>query len=281
MKHISALLVASAISGLGASAAMAGPDFTAAIGAGPQTIDFASVSGDGYGVYGLLSGANNFTPVLGAQGDLLVRYSHFESDGAEADIASLDAVLHAFYRDSERFLVGGFAQFGHDTLKNSFYEAGSNRYYVGAEGQAFLDQFTAYGQVGWQKTAPDDNDVYLEGWFITGELRYFVTPDLKVEVHAGHKETTVNVPEAPELRTLNFGLGAEYRLPDLPFSVFGKYDYSTTSIADWYSVDSHRVLVGLKFNLGDDSLQQRDRNGASLKPVDFGSNYEVGGIEID
>lgn len=284
MKHFLALLAAStAISGIGISAALADPDFTAAISAGPGQVSLNSMGSDvtldGYGVVGLLSGAYNFTPVLGVQGDLLIRFSNVEEGGDELTTTSLDGALHGFYREPEKLLLGGIVQIGQDTPEfNGIEGANATRSLVGAEGQAFFDQFTAYGQLGLQKLAIDGSDDDLDGWFITGEVRYFLTPDFKLELHAGRSELNADLGSLNvQIETLNVGVGAEYKLADLPFSIFGKYDYSTTtvSLTDDGSFDTHRVLVGLKFNLGDDSLQDRDRNGASLKPVDFGSNTNL------
>jgi hypothetical protein len=73
-------------------------------------------------------------------------------------------------------------------------------------------------------------------------------------------------------QTWIWGAKAEWRLPTAPFSVFAKYQGSETKL-DTFFVDSssfdfklrdHRVLLGLKLHLGDKTLQQTDRAGATL-----------------
>ena len=69
------------------------------------------------------------------------------------------------------------------------------------------------------------------------------------------------------------GLGAEAKLPSTPFGVFGNVDYSWANYGgvDLGSSDltysNTRVLVGIKLNLGSDTLIERDRKGASLDPL--------------
>jgi hypothetical protein len=61
--------------------------------------------------------------------------------------------------------------------------------------------------------------------------------------------------------------------PAAPFSVFAKYQgsetkYGTFVISDDSTSDTklrdHRVLLGLKLHMGDKTLQQADRSGATL-----------------
>lgn len=279
MARLLALLAAStAFTAIGASAAMADPDFVAGISAGVSQYNgtgvFAEGSADleGYQVRGSVSASYNFTPVLGVQGDVVVRFDTSESEGTELNVTGLDGALHAFYRDPSRFLLGGFVQIGRDNLEiEGGPETSADRSYLGVEGQVFLDQFTVYGQLGLQNMSPEYSEADAEGWFVTAELRYFLTPDFKIEAHAGRSELNTDFGANLQIETVNVGFGAEYKFADLPFSVFGQYDFTTSSInaVPDSSVDSHRVLVGLKFNMGEQTLQDRDRSGASLKPFDI------------
>lgn len=265
------------------TAAFADPDFVAGLSVGGaywDGDDFAS--GDslsGHHVQGLLSGAYNFTPVLGMQGDVRLNFESLDDDGETLDITSIDGALHGFYRESERFLLGGLVQLGQDEFSSNYYSAKLNRTAVGAEAQAFFDQLTVYGQLGLQTLGPDYvGALDLDGWFITGEVRYFLTPDFKIEAHAGRSELSYSDVLSLQFETVNAGIGAEYKLADLPLSIFAQYDYTTSSLTLLdASIDSHRVLVGLKFNMGKETLQDRDRNGASLKPLDFGPTNSLFG----
>ena len=69
-------------------------------------------------------------------------------------------------------------------------------------------------------------------------------------------------------------MDVEWRLPTAPFSVFAKYQGSETKydssdflgVATAKAIDP-RVLLGLKLNMGDRTLQQTDRAGATLDIV--------------
>jgi hypothetical protein len=72
---------------------------------------------------------------------------------------------------------------------------------------------------------------------------------------------------------------AEWRLPTAPFSVVAKYQGCETTIDTdvpffdgFNKVTDHRVLLGLKLNMGDRTLRATDRTGATLDIVDPLSN---------
>lgn len=274
------------LSGLGTSAALADPDFVAEFGAGPGHWSVTDTSNDVMGVdaihlRGLASGAFTLDNGFGVQGDVLFRRMNLEIQDTDLEETSLDGVLHLFYRDPDHFVLGGLVQLGEDSA--SYDGEKSNltidRSLVAAEGQVFFDQFTLYGQLGLQEMSAD-SILSADGWFATGEVRFFLTPNFKVEAHATYDTLSLEVKSRQELKTFSVGLGAEYKFEELPFSVFGRYDLASTEInGGTASLESHRALVGLRFSLGDETLQSRDRNGASLKPVEFGSigNFFIGG----
>ncbi len=75
-------------------------------------------------------------------------------------------------------------------------------------------------------------------------------------------------------QTWTWGVKGEWRLATAPFSVFAKYQGSETKYdnSDDFGlfgakVTDHRVLLGLKLHMGDRTLQQTDRAGATLDIV--------------
>ncbi|WP_417310095.1 outer membrane beta-barrel protein [Devosia sp.] len=285
--HKIRLLAASAvIVGLGTSAAYADPDGFLSGSLGPQQLS-SGASGstnsiDGYTGAARLTGAYDFTPVLGVQGDILLRYDELTNDFNSVEMTSLDAALHAYYREPENFLLGGVVQIGRTEMDYGSSNASIDRSYAGIEAQAFFDDLTAYGQIGIQGLSGDNLSDETDGWFITGELRYFLTPDFKIEAHAGRSELSLgdtNTPFSVEYATVNVGFGLEYKFEDAPISLFGTYDYATSEFTgpSTVTIDTHRVLIGAKFNIGAETLQERDRAGAALKPVDFGTLPVPGG----
>lgn len=291
------LLSTTALSVAGISTTLAAGDVVGTLSLGGIWTSFdgpgveSDVDSDGFRASGQVSGAYNFTPVLGVQGDVVLRYETAtfddeETEGFEQKTTSIDGALHLFYRDPDSFLLGGFVQLGKDSTSYGDDEIDVpdlTRSYGGVEGQAFFDQVTVYGQLGLQKQSYDTDEADdLDGWFVTAEVRYFLTPDFKIAAHVGRSELELDTGESFtfQLETVTVGASAEYKFDTMPVSVFASYDYSTTgfNIQDDVSIDSHRVLVGVKFNMGEETLQDRDRNGASLKPVDFGTNSFLSGF---
>lgn len=254
-----------------ATPALADPSGFISIGAGPAGLAWLEGSDEdaisGYAVRGAASGVYNFTPSLGVQGDISFAYANYED--SELERQEIDGALHGFFREPDSFLVGGFVQLGRSNYFNDGDEDRSfNRAYLGGEAQVYLDNLTLYGQAGMQQISADEDFLpTLTGWFGRLEARYFLTPDLRIEAHAGFD--TQSFISAFTATTLRVGIGAEYKLENQPISLFATYDFSTSSNdqIDDLSFNEHRVLVGAKFALGEETLLDRDRAGASLAPI--------------
>lgn len=270
-----------------ATPALADPTGFISIGAGPtgMEVDFGSSSEniDGYAVEALLSGAIMLTPVLGVQGDIRFTSRTLEESGDEMTTKSFDGALHGFYRETDKFLVGGFVQIGRDGVSyNSSSDGTIDRAYVGGEAQVYLDNLTLYGQAGMQQFDTGSGgspSIGLSGWFANAEARYFLTPNLRIEARAGFSTLELDIALAT-FDTVTVGAGIEYKFDTLPVSLFAQYDYSTSTVdapmGGEPTVGDHRFLVGARFALGEDSLLDRDRNGASLRPVQ--PTYGIGGF---
>ncbi len=281
MRLLATLATSAALSTLATSAALADP--SGYIGLGGElgllqieTFESDPLDADGSGFAFLASGAYMFTPVLGLQGDVRAVFRSFEGDSIpEVDVTTFDGAIHGFYREENNFLVGAFFQFGTGTTSSGDTELDTQRNYAGAEAQVFLDNLTLYGQAGLQQAELGD-DVFsfgMNGWFASLEARYFLTPDLRIDAHVGASAYDIDVLVlSGDITTVNFGVGAEYKFENLPVSLFATYDLYASSMEengnDAGSFDDHRVLIGAKFAIGEDSLMARDRSGASLKPVD-------------
>ena len=228
----------------------------------------------------LASGSYDFTPTLGVQGDLRYEYGSFEPDDPSFtsftyDAQIFDAALHLFYREKDRFLIGGFAQVGKTTRAERVGEYVDNRYYGGGEAQGYFGNLTVYGQAGGLAYRRDYTNYIVDGWFATLKARYFLTEDFRVDAHLGVEVEGQFDPEDQtyfdaNLRTTwNFGLGAEYKFQDTPFSIFAKYDFFDTAYEDREFVrDRQRLLVGVRVQFDDGTLLDRDRSGPPLDPVE-------------
>lgn len=227
-------------------------------------------------IQGLASGAYNFTPELGVQGDILVTSLTADFDIYETDKTALDGALHLFYRDPDRFLLGGFVQVGGDTYTFDGDDTQQiARAYAGLEAQLFIDNLTLYGQIGATSISVDDPDLEGSGWFGTIEARYFLTPDFKIAASAGFVQYDLDFFGTDSTSTnLMVGASAEYKLPELPISLLAKVDYVQASTNQFDAhVDQTRLMLGVKFAMGEETLQARDRNGASLKPLELGDVF--------
>jgi hypothetical protein len=187
---------------------------------------------------------------------------------------------HVSWRDPARYLFGLFAAAG--DAGGSFFASGAQRHGVfGGEAQWYWQQFTLYLQGGYDTTlgnvgfGVDD----INAWFIRATGRYFVTSNLLVEATGMYANGDVNFNSGPisswGFDTWLWQAKVEYRFPTSPFSIFAKYQgsetkYDTLTVTSTFDskVTDHRVLFGLKLNLGDRSLQSTDRGGATLDIID-------------
>ena len=185
-------------------------------------------------------------------------YDHYNTNSALHE-----AVGHLYYR-SQGWLAGAFAQ------QRKYYINGNSNGvdadFLGIEGQVYLDNTTLYGQLGQGKWSSNsgttDPDILA-----TLELRYFVRENLRLDASINHIKEDAQVLFGYVWRQTTYGVGAEYRFSGTPLSVLARYEYADEKENTGYSANSRRLLVGVKFSIGKDSLRKSDREGASLKPV--------------
>jgi hypothetical protein len=117
----------------------------------------------------------------------------------------------------------------------------------------------------------------VNAWFIRGTGRYFVNPSFLIEGTVMYANGNIDFGfGAPfwGFQTWSWQAKAEWRFPTAPFSVFAKYQgsrtkYDSSDALELASakVTDNRVLLGLKLHMGDRTLQQADRAGATLDIV--------------
>lgn len=181
---------------------------------------------------------------------------------------------HANWRNSQTGLLGIFAGAGD---AGGF---GSQRHFVfGGEGQLYWNQLTLYLQGGYDTTL-GDNFVETHAWFIRGTGRYFITPNTMLEGTVLYANGELDFNENSGIAVLGFQTWLweaklEHRFAN-PFSLFVKYrgsetKYDTVVFEDFtsnFKVRDHRVLVGLRLYMGQDTLLANDRRGATLDIID-------------
>lgn len=252
-----------------ASPALADPSGFVSIGAGVVSFDanWADDTFDGSAIEFAASGAYDFEGGLGAQGDFVFHRYGVEVYGGDSTITDFDGAVHLFFRN-DQYLLGAFVQGGKSKYYyDDAYILEETRGYAGLEGQVFVDNLTLYGRIAGSNIDMDGEDDSWTGWLADAELRYFITDNFRIDVHAGTEVQNTDL-KSGDIDTVKVGIGGEYKLEDSPISFFGRLDYVSTQTEIDIDQTAVRILVGAKFNFGDETLKSRDRTGASLKPVE-------------
>lgn len=259
--------IAAALLLTAASPALADSAFlSAAAGTNGWSYSSEDVYRDGGAIELAASGVHSFTPEIGAQGDLVFDYHQNNLDDYDMDTTEFNAAVHGFFRN-ETYLIGGFVQLGKTRVEAGKGDPMSwTSLYAGAEAQFYFDTMTLYGQAGVSGTSNDEFDAGdSASVFADLELRYFVTDDLRLDASIGLDSAKIDDYDV-KIDTMKLGAGLEYKLQDSPISLFGRFDYYRSE-QDGGAIDGYRVLAGLKFNFGDETLKARDRTGPSLDTV--------------
>jgi Outer membrane protein beta-barrel domain len=181
---------------------------------------------------------------------------------------------HWSWRNSQQHLFGVFAAAG-DAGGDGVAFNSQRHGVIGAEAQWYWNQFTLYAQGGYDTTLGTLNFSEIDSvnaWFLRGTGRYFINPNFMIEgtvMYAnGNIETNCCDPSLG-FQTWTWGVKGEWRFATAPFSVFAKYEgshtkYDTTDDVSSFKTTDQRVLFGLKLHMGDRTLQQTDRAGATL-----------------
>src|SRR5262245_61142785 len=186
---------------------------------------------------------------------------------------------HWSWRNPQQYLFGLFGGVG-DAGGFGEFTSSQRHGLIGAEAQWYWQQFTLYVQGGYDTTlsnaAFSDVDT-INAWFLRGTGRYFINPNFLIEGTVMYSNGNVDFnfgDPSVGFQTWTWGVKGEWRFATAPFSVFAKYQGSETKYdnSDDFSlfgakVTAHRVLLGLKLHMGDRTLQQTDRAGATLDIV--------------
>jgi hypothetical protein len=208
---------------------------------------------------------------MSVQVDAQAEGTSYDSSGSSGHISthSYLAGSHWSWRNPQQYLFGLFGGIGDAGGGGGF----SQRYgLIGAEAQWYWHQFTLYGQVGYDTTLASNGSSDTNAWFIRGTGRYFINPNFMLEGTVMYANGNIDFNSGGssiDFQTWSWQAKAEWRFATAPFSVFAKYQGSETSYDDALflrdaKVTDHRVLLGLKLHMGDRTLQQTDRAGATL-----------------
>lgn len=188
--------------------------------------------------------------------------------------SSLHPTVHVSGRN-DGMLFGGFGGVG----RVNFHNTDSSTYvFGGAELQAYLGATTLYLQGGYldsMQAEEADDDTLNDAYFVRGVARFYVSETSRMSTQvayaSGETDTDADFEEASALA---WGARFDQQLPDSPASVFlgytGAHYKGGASYCDasWYD---HRVMVGVTFAFGGDTIMANDRQGVALDTPDFGN----------
>ena len=195
---------------------------------------------------------------------------------------------HLFWRDPNVGLIGAIGQF---TNHDARWEEGGfqisltdQNYFAGLEGQYFLGNVTLYAQAAYRGStlSSGSSSIDGDGVALAGQARYFINPDLLIAAKGTYDFVRYDIPgsSAPhfDIEGWTAALRGEYRPATMPVSFFGEFTYGektykqSDSFFDVSEKDT-RAMVGIQYNFGTKSLQERDRAGGSLDPFENHFSY--------
>jgi len=169
---------------------------------------------------------------------------------------------HAAWRSMSNL----FGVFGGVAGSSVFDEEGAVlQPFIGFEAQAYLNQITLYGQVGTSWNA-DTSSYGMDQVFFRGILRYFLTPNDKLQAEIGIAKGHFSGGGSGEPFTnTNWGLLYEHQFGGSPFSAFAELaSFTNNNDASTYRSSENQFMLGARVHFGSGSLLQQDRQGASL-----------------
>ncbi len=210
------------------------------------------------------------------------------TDGQQDDLLQKSFLLggHLSFRNPSTGLIGGFAAFGsgntgqdpRDSLVSPVSAADVRA--VGGEFQVYLHDVTFYGQAGYLDSKGDDNFL-RDALFGRGVVRWFITPDTRLQVEASYVDGRTDLTtDDDEMTIIEWGARFDTALPSLPIvgetNIFIGYrgaefekDDPTNAQEDSSFVD-HTIMAGFAMRFGATSAQEQDRAGATLDFPNFG-----------
>lgn len=223
------------------------------------------------------SGSYDFQNGINLQKDFVFSRKEFGLDfnsgpfSGDVNTTDMDVATHIFYQNSE-YLLGVIAQIGRTTFDFASFAVDTNRLYVGGEAQHYFGKFTLYGQVAYEKTKSDGVGFYgggslsSDGVIASLQGRYFFNENWRFDAKGTYTFQQFDA-DGLELDAWTLSAGTEYKFSDTPFSLTSDLSWTT---ADNLGTETQNTtfLVGVKMNLGAETLMERDRGGATLDPIE-------------
>lgn len=207
---------------------------------------------------------------IGVQADVGYARDPLNFPGAPFDISlkSTTVAAHVFYRNSDQFLLGVIGQTNFNTLAAQEFNLDTKQYFIGGEGQVYLNNVTLGAQVAYRKDSLSlGQDLSMDGIVATAEAKYFINSNWSLGLKGEYSRIVLD-GEDVNVKQWRLGLGTERRLSSVPVSLFANLNYGEGKANVFEDVKLHdtRFMVGIKINFGSGTLLERNRSGASLDP---------------
>ena len=194
--------------------------------------------------------------------------------------ASVVSGQHLSWRDPSIGLLGIFGGGGITAYHD---EHDARLYFVGAEGQLYLENFTFYLQGGFLDAKDEeDTDALHDAVFVRGVGRFFLSDTSMLQAEGFYANGRQDNDDKP-MEAVGWGARFDTALFESPATVFAAYrgyHFDNDPPGDVGSFTEHRIMVGLNYNFSQPTLKSNDRTGATLDLPSFG-RIVGGGATID
>lgn len=154
---------------------------------------------------------------------------------------------------------------------------------VGGEGQWYWKNLTLYGQAGYFWANDENNEnVMTEAWFVRGVMRYFFSPNQRLQgelSYAEGEEAEQFRPAFPrdEIEALSWEVRYDHTFHSKPIGWFATYHglyMEERTLPRFPSADDdlteHTFLLGVRFQFGAATMLENDRRGVTFDMPDVG-----------
>jgi hypothetical protein len=222
-------------------AMLSGPAFAQVRGTAGANYTHGDGDNDAIGVSGGLT--------IPSSGSLIVMLDGAFDDSGDFDANVYGATGHLVTRNSDH-AWGGFV--GLSRTDTDFNDLDAWR--IGGEYAKFLSSSTLVGTLSY--TSADDIDT--DAWGLSGEYRYFANDNLRFDVGAGFSK----IDGFADDDAITLAGGVEYRFANSPISLGGNVGWTDSD-----GGDSTVYGLTLRFDFGNESLKDRDRNGNTFGTI--------------
>lgn len=200
-------------------------------------------------------------------------YSSTEVEGLDSD--SIIGSAHAYYRQPDRFAVGGFIEAARlsssvlDAVSTLGLDDHATDIIGGVEAAYFTDPVTIYGQLGFGQVSYSGFDAdHLRA---RAGARFYATDNIRFDLDGMFNRLSAYGADVDVYTVSAVG---NYRLANAPITAYGGYRYNRASLdaagLSLGSADLHSLVVGARVSFGSTSLKDEERNGAMWVTSDLG-----------